>query len=279
MRSIDAHGTDAAMPLRINVSSRAPKLSGGDAIVISIPNSGRTWIRTFLAAYFCARYGYDFSLDPEQYNDTRIPRVIYTHDLYEHRTKTRRWERVRSKFLVPASELKRAKVILLARDPRDAFVSHYHELTRRTAETAGELKHKSVGEILRDPIHGIDLMVRTMNDWMHEFGERTLLRYEDLQTSPNEQFGRVLRVLDENPIEEAHFAHALQFSQFGNMKKMEASKQYDAKLLQPGDVSDPDSYKVRRGKVGGFRDYLQSDDLEYAHTAVTRLDRRYGYSA
>src|SRR5450755_1559925 len=114
-----------AMPLRLNVSSRAPKLSGGDAIVISIPNSGRTWIRTFLAAYFCAHFEHDFSLDPEQYGDDRIPRIIYTHDLYEHYTKTRRWERVRSKFLVPRSQLRRAKILLLARDPRDAFVSHF----------------------------------------------------------------------------------------------------------------------------------------------------------
>ena len=121
------------MPLRLNVSSRAPMLSGGDAIVISIPNSGRTWIRTFLAAYFCARYEHPFSLDPDQYHDRRIPRVTYTHDLYEHHTKTRRWERVRSKFLVPRAEIRRAKILLLARDPRDAFVSHFHELTRRTA--------------------------------------------------------------------------------------------------------------------------------------------------
>ncbi len=35
-----------AMPLRINVSSRASKLSGADALVVSIPNSGRTWTRT-----------------------------------------------------------------------------------------------------------------------------------------------------------------------------------------------------------------------------------------
>src|SRR5215212_398550 len=123
------------MPWRLNVSSRAAQLSGGDAIVISIPNSGRTWIRTFLAAYYCAKYGHPFSLDPDQYDDRRIPRVIYTHDRYEHHTKTRWWDRARSKFLVPGKELKRSTIFLLARDPRDAFVSHYHELTRRTGET------------------------------------------------------------------------------------------------------------------------------------------------
>jgi hypothetical protein len=270
------------MPLRLNLSSRAPRLSGGDAIVISNPNSGRTWIRTFLAAYFCARAGHPFSLDPEQYNDPEIPRIIYTHDLYEHYTKTRWYERVRSKFLVPRGELKRARILLLARDPRDAFVSHYHELTRRTAETAGELKGKSIGEILRDAAHGIDLMVRTMNEWNAEFGSRAdcaLVRYEDLHAAPEAQFRRILHAVGEGQVSEEHFAHALQFSQFGNMKKMEASKQYDAKLLQPGDVNDPESYKVRRGKVGGYQDYLQAEDLDYANAAVARLHARFGYAA
>ena len=270
------------MPLRLNVSSRAPKLSGGHAIVISIPNSGRTWIRTFLAAYFCTKYEHPFSLDPDQYGDGRIPRVVYTHDLYEHYTKTRRWERVRSKFLVPRTELRRAKILLLSRDPRDAFVSHYHELTRRTAETAATLKHRSVGEVLRDPIHGIDLMIETMNAWMTEFGEREdclRVRYEDLHLAPAVQFRRILKILGEDEFDEEDFTYALEFSQFGNMRKMEASKQYDAKLLQPGDVNDPESYKVRRGKVGGYHDYLSGDDLSYANAAVTRLDPSFGYSA
>jgi len=131
---------------RRNFSSRARELSGGDAIVISIPNSGRTWVRTFLCAYFCARYEHPFSLHPEAYHDSRIPRIIYTHDLYEHYTKTRWWERIRGKFLVPPHEVKRARIILLARDPRDAFVSHYVEMTRRTAETASELKSRVVGD-------------------------------------------------------------------------------------------------------------------------------------
>src|SRR5439155_19306772 len=38
--------------MRRNFSSRAPELSGGKAIILSVPKSGRTWIRTFLCAYF-----------------------------------------------------------------------------------------------------------------------------------------------------------------------------------------------------------------------------------
>src|SRR6187401_2171461 len=110
------------IPWRVNLSSRAAELSGGDAIVVSIPKSGRTWVRTFFAAYYCARYEHPFSLDPQQYADARIPRIIYSHDLFEHRTKGRWWDRVRGKYLVPPRELRRAKVLFLVRDARDAFV-------------------------------------------------------------------------------------------------------------------------------------------------------------
>src|ERR1051326_17836 len=265
---------------RRNFSSRAHELSGGDAIVISVPNSGRTWLRTFLCAYFCARYEHPFSLHPETYQDSRIPRIVYTHDLYEHYTKTRWWERVRGKFLVPSGEIKRARIILLARDPRDAFVSHDIEMTRRAAEQANEPKSRGLGDVLRDPIFGLALIIETMNAWLRELACRVdfvLVRYEDLHASPNEQFRRVLATVGETDPQEHHFENALAFSRFGNMRKMEASLEHDRQLLQPGDVNDPESYKVRRGKIGGYVDYLDPEDLEYAARAMSALDPRFGY--
>src|SRR4030095_11648023 len=140
------------MPWRLNLSSRAAALTGGDAIVVSIPKSGRTWLRAFFANYFCARAARPFSLDPEQYCDARIPRIIYSHDLFEQRTKGRWWDRVRGKYLVPASELRRAKILFLVRDPRDTFVSHYVQLTRPSADAPDHLKKLTPREMLHDPL-------------------------------------------------------------------------------------------------------------------------------
>src|SRR5436190_12264386 len=55
--------TNSAL-IRRNFSSRARELSGGDAIILSIPKSGRTWLRAFLCAYFCKRFGLAFTLRP-----------------------------------------------------------------------------------------------------------------------------------------------------------------------------------------------------------------------
>jgi hypothetical protein len=269
------------MPWRINLTSRAAELSGGDAIVVSIPKSGRTWLRTFLSAYFCARYEHPFSLDLAKCHDPRIPRLIYSHDLFEHRTKGRWWDRARGKYLIPASELRRTQIILLVRDPRDAFVSHYVQLTRPTADASDEVKTKKAGEMLRDPFLGIGQIVRTMNDWLVEFGDRpnvTLVRYEDLRSHPAEHFSRVLAAIGEKKFSQPHFDAALHFSEFGNMQKMEAAGSFDSKILQPRDMNDPESFNVRRGRIGGYADYLGASDIEYANEAMSALDRRFGYN-
>ncbi|PYJ28284.1 MAG: hypothetical protein DME90_08285 [Verrucomicrobia bacterium] len=137
-----------------------------------------------------------------------------------------------------------------------------------------------MGDLLRDPIFGIALIIKTMNAWLMEFAFRPdciLVRYEDLHTSPNEQFRRMLAAVGETDPQNRHFEHALEFSRFGNMRKMEASLEHDRQLLQPGDVNDPESYKVRRGKIGGYIDYLDPSDIAYANQAMSLLDPRFGY--
>ena len=169
--------------------------------MVSIPKSGRTWVRTFLCAYFCEKLGQPFTLEPEQYEG--VPRVIYTHDLFEQRTKADRWDKLRGKYLIPQRERDRLPVILLARDPRDAFVSLFIQLTRRTKETPDELKQKSASELLRDPAFGIESMVEVMNSWLTEWSGRPdflLLRYETLRESPAPGFRELLRLLGENPV-------------------------------------------------------------------------------
>ena len=268
--------------LRWNFSSRARALSGGDAIVLSIPKSGRTWLRAFVSAYFCKRYGFEMTLEPERYGHAAIPRIIYSHDTFEQRTKAERiWDTLRGKYLIPAAELRRARILLLARDPRDAFVSLFVQTTRRVHENSEELKRKSASELLRDPAFGIRSIVEVMNGWLAELAAQpnfTLFRYETLRANPAEGFRNVLAALGESEIDEEAFAHALAFSDFGNMKKLEQQGAFESKILRAGDVRDPESFKVRRGKVGGFREYLSVEDQQYAAGALRELDPRFGYN-
>ena len=265
---------------RRNFSSRASELSGGTALIVSIPKSGRTWLRAFLCAYFCKRFGLKFTLRPEHYCEAGIPRLIFSHDLFEHRTKGDLWDRLRGKYLVPRKELGRAKIILLARDPRDCFVSLYLQLTRRDPHAPIELRRKTVSEMLRDEKFGVRAIINTMNDWMDEFSRRhnfTLVRYETLRATPEEHFRDLLALLGESNPNMTIFQEALEFSRFENMQKLEAAGAFDSKILHPGDVRDPESFKVRRGKVGGYREYLSVEDQKYAADALADLDVRFGY--
>src|SRR5438128_11328872 len=206
---------------RRNFSSRASELSGGNAIIISVPKSGRTSLRAFLCAYFCKRFGLEFTLRPERYDEPGIPRLVFSHDLFEHRTKGALWDRLRGKYLVPRRELRRAKIILLVRDPRDCFVSLYLQMTRRDPGAEAALKQKSVSELLRDKRFGIRGIVRAMNDWLDEFSGRkdfTIVVYEALRASPAEHFRDLLAVVGETKPDMSIFQEALEFSRFENMQ-------------------------------------------------------------
>src|SRR5437660_1183160 len=267
---------------RWNFSSRARELSGGDAIVISVPKSGRTWVRTFLCAYFCKRTGHPCTLRPDRYHEPNIPRMIFSHDFAEQRMKATLWERVRGQYLVPSRELARAHVILLVRDPRDAFVSLYMQLVHRTRETPQELKEKSIGDLLRDRRYGIMSIIKTMNNWFAEFGRRknfTLLHYESLRAAPEQNFRNLLSTLGETSPDPEAFKHALEFSDFANMQRLEVAGVFDSKILRSRDVQNPESFKVRRGKVGGYREYLSPEDQAFAADALKHLDARFGYTA
>jgi hypothetical protein len=266
---------------RRNFSSRARELSGGDAIILSIPKSGRTWLRAFLCAYFCRRFGLEFTLRTGRFDLPGFPRVVFSHDLFEHRTKGDRWDRLRGKYLIPRRELKRAKIVLLARDPRDCFVSLYLQLTRRDPNAPVKLKQKTVSEMLRDKKFGLRAIIEAMNDWIDEFSERdnfTLIRYEALRAAPALHFRDLLGVLGEPSPDANVFHEALEFSRFENMQKLEAAGAFDSNILHPGDVCDPESFKVRRGKVGGYREYLSAEDQRFAAGEMKELERRFGYN-
>ena len=268
--------------VRRNFSSRASQLSGGKAIVLSIPKSGRTWIRTFLCAYFCKLHNREFTLQPERYSEPGIPRLVFSHDLFEHRTKGNLWDRVRGKYLVPKRELGRAKIILLVRDPRDCFVSLYVQMTRRDPSAPAKFKRETLSNLLRDKRFGISGIIRTMNDWLHAFAGLNsfmIIRYEALRASPAEHYRELFAVLGETTPDMSIFQEALEFSQFENMQKLEAAGAFDSKILLPGDVRDPESFKVRRGKVGGYREYLSIEDQGYALNALRELDVQFGYNA
>lgn len=248
-----------------NLSSASGVFKEADAYLVSIPKCGRTWLRVFLGAYF------------EKL--ARTPNIRHTHDLWDHRTKSRWYEQIRGKRLIPQPDRGKKPVLLVVRDPRDLLVSLYFHLTKRTGEFQG-----TIAELVRDPLFGIESIVSVWNHWLKEWGDKphfAIFRYEEARENPAAAFQKLAEFFSGLPVDRPALESALERSSFENMRKMETTGEQaigvDAAALTPGSISDPNSFKVRAGKVGGYTEHLSDDDLRFIREAMLKVDPRAGY--
>ena len=258
-----------------NISKKAREFQRADAIVVSIPTSGRTWMRVFLHAYFAEISDTEFDWHAHKTVNKTFPLVLFTHDLWAHRHTTSTWRRWRGRNRIPDDLRHNKKIILLARDPRDVMVSLYFQLSKRENRFIGEMD-----VFLKHPKFGIESVVGIMNEWIDQWwGKPTfkLIRYEDCRRDPHREFASLLEFIGDIALDDELVAKSLEFASFEKMKNLEKSKHVESKSLRPSDDNDPDSFKVRRGKVGGYKDYLDAADQAYLESAIAGLDTRFGY--
>ena len=59
---------------------------------------------------------------------------------------------------------------------------------------------------------------------------------------------------------------------------MEHNNEYDRSWLKARDLQDNESFKVRRGKIGGYVDYLEDDQIEMVNNMINEtLTPEFGY--
>ena len=105
-----------------------------------------------------------------------------------------------------------------------------------------------------------------------------MVRYEELRADPEAELAGIARFLGAPSSAEA-VADAVAFGDFDHLQQLERRDWFGSKRLRPRDPSDPDSFKVRRGKVGGYADYFHSTERSALEALVReRLDPRYGYA-
>jgi len=244
---------------------------------ISFPKSGRTWVRVFYFAYLSKLMDREFSLESNDFPGT--PTLCFTHERWEHRYVADWWDFIRGTCLVPPRARRHNKIVLMVRDPRDVVVSLHFHLSKRGH--AYKWKPQPLPEMLRSRHNGIAEVIELMNGWLAEWHGRPnfkLMRYEDCQAETAREFRGLLEFLGHAPINEAAFAHALEFSKFENMQAAEAAGKFKEGVLRTPNPNDKDTFKARRGKVGGFRDYFDAEDLTYAAEQMKKLDARFGYA-
>jgi hypothetical protein len=90
----------------------------------------------------------------------------------------------------------------------------------------------------------------------------------------------VLAFFCQNPTD-AELEDAVTFASVDNMRRMElenAKKATAHRSLKPADANDPSSFKVRRAKVGGWRDYVTEEQSDAIDRMVKeKLNPVFGY--
>ncbi len=272
-----------------------------DTFLISFPKSGRTWLRLMLGRAFQNHYGienpafleYIMNLEALTELDPRVPRFRVTHDHYPD------WK-TPDELEQPGARFRDSRVILLVRDPRDIVVSLYFEHAKRlTEKKARKLQASktalqklpsnrvkpyvgSIEEFIRDDIGSFDSIIRYFNLWVDNRRVPegfVAVRYEDLHANPGRELRRIAEFVQRPDITDDSIAEAVEFAGFDNMRKMEERNELGSARLKPGDKDDKESYKTRRGKTGGFVDYLQPDDVEYLTDRMnSTLNPFFGYT-
>lgn len=226
------------------------------AYVLSYPGSGRTWLTVLIGKAIIDEFRIE-GANPSRLGDLvergrGVPRIDVRHDGRPQLQRPEQVERDKSRFA-------RKSVVLLVRDPRDAIISYYFEASKRRGRFQG-----TAGEFLRHPVGGLDTLLTYYNVWAdcRSVPRRFyMVRYEDLHSDPVGQLGRVMQTIGLSP-GRASLEAAVGFSSFENMRKLEA-KGFDRPELDRRNPKDVESFKARKGRVGGYRDYLSAADIEY----------------
>ena len=256
--------------MRWNFTSQAAELCGADVLLLSVPKSGCHSLRTFLDAYYTLKTGWPFIGDITQRGVPGVPRIVYSHDRFQQRTRATLRDRMLGTYLVPGELTRRAPIVLLVRNPRDVFRAYAAELKGKDPAVPQHIGRMSSDALMRHPRYGISAIVEVMNAWLNEFGHRedfNIMRYEDFVCDPATSFRDLLEVIGETKSSLAAFCEALSFWEvMGAPKQRDENGQADSESLHPAN------------KGNGCPSPLPEDD-DYLTAACARLDPQFGYIA
>ncbi len=256
-----------------------------DYVFASYGKSGRTWVRVMISRYY--QLAYDLAdniimgFDNFHRMNRAIPKIFFTHDTY-----LREYSGHPEDNRVYYGK----KTILLVRRPQDVVVSQYFQWKFRMRPYKKALNKYpdhgadvSIYDFAMDPNQGLPRIIDYLNRWARELpkiGNHLVVRYEDLRARPEEEMARIVEFLGMTP-DSGFLKDVVDFASVEKLREKEQSNYFwrSGSRVQARDVNNPDSYKVRRAKVGGYRDYFDDDQLAAIDALVERdLLPDFGYT-
>jgi len=262
------------------------KLQRADYCIASYGNSGRTWFRVMLSRYYTRKYALEdpglLNFDNFHRRNPKVPTIFITHDNFI---------KDYSGNVDSKADFYGTKTLLLVRNPADVSVSQYFQWQHRMKLHKVSLNRfpprgteVTAFEFVMRPESGIPKVIDFLNVWAKDIDKLKpfqFLRYEDLRADTAGQLRRALEFLGEFPSAE-DLIDAVDYGSIDNMRAIEANAGgwFRGGRLTPGDKSNPDSYKVRRAKVGGWRDYFNDTEVAEIEALISaKLAPIFGYQS
>lgn len=263
------------------------RLDAADVAIVSFGKSGRTWLRVMISRYYQLVHGIPerMLLGFSNYHrrEPSIPKIFFTHDNY---IKDYTGE------LDSKASFHAKKVVLLVRNPKDIAVSQYFQWQHRMRPAKKKLNgypphgaDVSPFDFVMDPACGLPQIIDYLNLWAREaprVRELLIVRYEDMRERPEETLARVMDFIGGKPSRPDAITGAVEYASVENMRKLEEKNTFwlAGGRMKPGKKGDPNSYKVRRAKVGGYKDYFdEAQAAEIDELVRKRLSPAFGYDA
>jgi hypothetical protein len=263
------------------------RLRRADVAVVSFGKSGRTWLRVMISRYYQLVYGIPDSallgFDNYHRRNSKIPKIFFTHDNYikdytgEHDSKASFYGK---------------KVVLLVRNPKDIAVSQFFQWQHRMRPAKKKLNQYpphgadvSAYDFVMDPNCGLPDIIAYLNLWAREaknVESLLIVRYEDMRSDPNKTLRRVMEFVNDDSADASAIDGAVEYSSVENMRKLEEKNVFwlAGGRMKPGKKGDPNTYKVRRAKVDGYKDYFNDAERTEIDELVSHdLSATYGYDS
>ena len=288
----------AALPKPLRVRARFALLSTlqrtkarrADVIFIVHPKAGGTWARVMMFRVYQQKYGLPprrvVKSDELHNQNPSLPRFLISNGHYTYEGA------LKALYEDSSGTLEDKKHILFARHPCDVAVSWYLQFMKRTKEYKRELINAALSDPIDDEsltmwdfvMHrslGLPGLIDFLNDWRQRLSvmrDGLIVRYEDFREEPVGALQRVMSFIGEDA-DRQRIEEAIAFASFDNLRKLEQQNYFRNPGLRLRDPDDPDTFKVRRGKVLGYRDYFSPQQIECMDTMVReRLHPVFGYA-
>jgi hypothetical protein len=233
-------------------------------VIVSFPKCGRTWLRILVGRYMQKVYllpNIDILDTYSLSKDSKVNVTLFTHDDL-NMNKPFHFSRLH----VDLERYKDKTVIFLLREPKDVMVSWYFQISKRRGVNVG-----SISEFVRNDGYGIRKYVAFVNNWFQAKAGLScfhVITYEQMHKDCGTTLSAVISLITNGePLTEA-ITEAIEYGSFTNLKKLEGSGAFESKVMKAKDTKDPNSFKVRSGKIAGYQEHLSPEDISFIDSVV-----------